>query len=391
MRQIAIFAISLLALAASALPTQAQDELPPIETTVSGETGEGYIYIANFARRRPEDVAEEDWITYPPHLLVLDNDGRAIFQRRLPRRASNFRSFPDGTMIYHSFDDPGRTGGAGVDGPYILLDSDGGELARYTMLGHTTSLHEFLPLENGNFMLFSYEEQVMDMTAHEGHPEAIVMNTVIQELNTQGEVVWEWSGWDHFDFDDTVRTAQMVNEPPRPVDFVHSNALALDLDGNLLLSSKHLDEITKINRETGDIMWRMGGEFDPNNEFTFINDPLNGFSAQHMPVVLENGNLLLFDNGAAHEPRQSRVVEYALNVEERTATLVWSYTNGQYAAGMGSVQRLENGNTFIGWGSSGGVAASEVTPEGQVVFELTLPETQISYRAYRLPYYGEIE
>jgi hypothetical protein len=372
-----------------ALPALAQDDFPPIQTKTSGETGEGYIYISNFSRSRPDDIPEEDWITYSPHLIVLDNDGTLVFRQQLPRRASNFRSLEDGTMIYHAFENPGRSGGAGVDGPYVLLDGAGDELARYTMQGHTTSLHEFLLLENGNHMMFSYEERIMDMSAYEGHPQAIVMNVIIQELDSAGEVVWEWSGWDHFDFDDTVRRAQLTHEPPDPVDFVHPNGLALDLDGNLLLSSKHLDEITKINRETGQIMWRLGGAADPRNEFTFIGDPLNGFSAQHMPVVLENGNLLLFDNGTAHEPRQSRVVEYALNPDARTATLVWAYSNGQYASGMGSVQRLENGNTFIGWGSSQGVAVSEVTPAGQAVFELTLPPSQISYRAYRLPYYGD--
>ena len=35
---------------------------------------------------------------------------------------------------------------------------------------------------------------------------------------------------------------------------VHANAIELDADGNILLSSRHLDEITKINRATGDIM-----------------------------------------------------------------------------------------------------------------------------------------
>jgi hypothetical protein len=374
-----------------ALPVLAQDDFPPIVTEVSGETGQGYIYISNFARGRPDDVPEDDWITYPPRLLVLDNDGSVIFEQRLSRRASDFRSFADGTMVYHLFESPGRSGGAGVDGPFVRLGGNGDELARHTMIGYPTSLHEFLLLDNGNFMMFSYDERVMDMTEYGGHPEAVVMNVIIQELDPNGNLVWEWSGWDHFDFDDTVRPLLLEAEPPAPVDFVHANGLALDLDGNILLSSKHLDEITKINRETGEIMWRLGGELDPNNEFTFINDPLAGFSAQHSPLVLENGNLLVFDNGTGHSPRQSRAVEYVLNVEQRTATMVWEYSNGQYAAGMGSVQRLDNGNTFIGWGSSQGVAASEITPDGQAIFELTLPPSQISYRAYRLPYYGDME
>ena len=367
------------------------DTLPPVETVLTGETGAGYIYLANFARRRPSDVEADEWEPYPMHVMVLDNDGLPVFHQELPRRASDFRSFDDGTMIYHDRTSTGRSGGAGTDGPFVVLDGDGNVIDTYRMNGYPTSLHEFLLLPNGNVMLFSYDERVMDMTFYGGHPKAIVMSTVIQELDPDHNVVWQWNGWDHFTLEDTVRVNQFEREPPDPVDFVHSNGLALDLDGNILLSSKHLDEITKINRATGAIMWRLGGRYDPNNEFTFINDPLGGFSAQHHPVILPNGNLLLFDNGTAHDPQVSRAVEYELDSDAKTATLVWSYSNGQYAAGMGSVQRLENGNTVIGWGSSQGVAVSEVTLAGDVVFELTLPPTEISYRAYRLPFYGSVQ
>ena len=48
-------------------------------------------------------------------------------------------------------------------------------------------------------------------------------------------------------------------------------------DGNLLLSCRHLDEVIKINKNTGNIMWRLGGEASKNNEFTFLNDTTDGF------------------------------------------------------------------------------------------------------------------
>ncbi|MBN1565548.1 MAG: aryl-sulfate sulfotransferase [Anaerolineae bacterium] len=365
------------------------DKFPIVETKVMGETGAGYIYLSNVSRTPLALIASRN--AYRRYLMVLDNDGSPVFYQDIRIRASDFRSFANGTMIYHDLTYPGRVAGVGVDGPFMVLDGNGNVIDEYRMIGYPTTLHDFLLLPDGNVILFAYDERVMDLTEYGGHPAAIVVNTVLQEIDPDHNVVWEWSGWDHFEIEDTVRKAQYDNEPPEPVDFLHANGLALDLDGNIVLSSKHLDEITKINHETGDIIWRMGGRYNRNNEFTFINDPLNGFSAQHHPVILPNGNLLLFDNGTAHEPRESRAVEYELDQEARTATLVWSYSNGQYAAGMGSVQRLANGNTFIGWGSSEGVTASEVTPEGEVVFELSLPPSEISYRAYRLPFYGEIE
>jgi hypothetical protein len=49
---------------------------------------------------------------------------------------------------------------------------------------------------------------------------------------------------------------------------------------------------------------------------------------------------------------------------------------------MGSVQRLPNGHTVIGWGTAS-PALTEVTPEGAKVFELTLPPGIFSYRAFR--------
>ena len=56
-------------------------------------------------------------------------------------------------------------------------------------------------------------------------------------------------------------------------DFPHMNAIDVDTDGHILLSSRSTSEITKINRDTGEIIWRFGGV---NNQFTFANDPLSG-------------------------------------------------------------------------------------------------------------------
>jgi hypothetical protein len=155
-----------------------------------------------------------------------------------------------------------------------------------------------------------------------------------------------------------------------------------------------MSEVTKIDRQTGDIIWRMGGL---NNEFTFENDPFNGFTDQHDARRLDNGNIMIFDNGLNHEPPTTRVVEYAVDEDNKVATLVWSYENpnGHVTQISGNAQRLDNDNTFISWGRRTGVIpaptdlAIEVDQDGNTVFELFFNQPgQVGfiYRIFKLPW-----
>src|SRR5438309_9529927 len=107
-----------------------------------------------------------------------------------------------------------------------------------------------------------------------------------------------------------------------------------------------MGEITKIDRRTGEIIWRLGGR---NNQFAIMNDPLGGFSAQHSVRVLDNGNLLLYDNGLRHSPLQSRAVDYRLDTDAKTATMVWQYRRvpPDFTPFLGYAHRDQNGNTPI--------------------------------------------
>ena len=70
----------------------------------------------------------------------------------------------------------------------------------------------------------------------------------------------------------------------------------------------------------------------------------------------------------------------------RTARLVWKYRNfpDSYGSAMGYVQRLDNGNTLICWGT-GKPNLTEVTPEGEKVMELSLPPSQRRRRGVAWP------
>lgn len=243
--------------------------------------------------------------------------------------------------------------------------------------GYTTDNHELRILNNGHALLMACDSQIVNMglIVPGGVTNALVIGLIIQEIDSN-EVVFQWRSWDHFQITD----AWHQNMLTTVIDAVHGNAIELDNDGNIMISSRHLDEITKINRTTGDIIWRLGGK---NNQFTFLNDTLK-FTYQHAIRRISNGNITLYDNGNFHEPAYSRAVEYALDEVNKTASAVWQYRNNPDIFGSwgGFVQRLENGNTLISWGGAY-PTISEVDSMGVVRFEASYQSGYSTYRAFK--------
>ena len=348
------------------LPSVLGDSLPPdfphIESTMPGITASGKIFLSNL-------VFHGSTVSY---LMILKNSGDPIFYRKMQSPCLDFKLQPNGLLTYF---DVNANKYYGMDSLYVVVDSF------MTGNGYAPDEHELLLLPNGHALLMAYDSQAVDMSSivPDGNPSATVIGLIIQEIDQQKDVVFQWRSWDHFQITDA--THENLTTPL--VDYIHGNSLDLDSDGNILLSSRHLDEVTKINRQTGEIIWRWGGK---NNQFAFINDSL-GFSHQHSVRRLANGNVLMFDNGNFHSPPFSRAVEYQLDEQGKTATLVWQYRNtpDAYGFAMGYTQRLENGNTLIGWGATN-PTVTEIRADGSKVYELTLASGVYSYRAFRFPW-----
>ncbi|MFH1051046.1 MAG: aryl-sulfate sulfotransferase [bacterium] len=248
---------------------------------------------------------------------------------------------------------------------------------------YDTDDHDIEVLDNGNYLLLCNETRKMDLSeiVDGGQSDAEVFGVVLVEIDYTGTIFWVWNGLDHFDILDATPDVDLTMNN---IDFTHTNSIAVDLDGNILISSRNLDEITKINKATGAIMWRWGGSECRNNQFSFTNDNINGFSGfshQHAITVLSNGHYLLYDNGNLKPQPYSRGVEYSLNIPAKTATKVWEYRHSpdlsiEY---MGNVQRLSDGNSLINWGMD---LITEVNSSNNVRFELT--HGNFAYRVYKI-------
>ena len=303
------------------------------------------------------------------YLLILNSNGSPYFYKKSASRCWDFTIQPNGTMSYTI----GRTS--------TTLDNNFEKIQSYKSIDYVTDHHEFRLLPNGNALLIAEDTQPIDMNKliDDGNPKANVIGNHIQEVDTSGNAVFEWQCWDHYSILDAIHQ----NLRASSINAVHMNAIDVDFDGNILVSSRHLDEITKINHSTGLIIWRLGGK---NNQFTFLNDTL-GFNYQHdiRAVPGKPNHYTLLDNGNYHSPRFSRAVEYKLDTQAMTAEKVWEYRPSPdvYTQWMGNVQRLENGNTIVGWAASNLPKVTEISPDGTILYQGDFSANLTSYRVHR--------
>ncbi len=344
-------------------------DIPPITILNDTKPTHGYIFQAtiNFDSHTPN------------HLIILDEHGNVVFDRERPlgnnANVDDFKPQPGGRYSFYDFS----------GNIYYILDKNFHIIDGVRAVGFQTDNHELLIDEKNHYYLMGTEQRSINMAniVSGGSSVANVVGIVVQELDSLKNVIFEWKTLDHLPITDCKGQDLTSNY----IDYIHTNSLCVDTDSTILLSNRHLNEITKVNRKTGEIVWRMGLHSN-GNEFTFINDTL-GFSYQHCVRRLPNGNITLFDNGNYRGntgERFTRVCEYKIDEVNRTATLVWQYRNSPdvVSSFMGSVQRLPNGNTFIGWGGST-PSATEVDSLGNKVFECSFPPSSqmYSYRAFK--------
>jgi len=320
------------------------------------------------------------------YLTIFDSTGQVAWYRALPGETlaeTKQQANGDFTAILTA-----THGGDPVTGRAIEIAPDGSIVRTFTAPSSSPYIddHELsLLFKDGVYdgaLFLAYNQRHFDLSS-QGHSADTAISghqLIRQDANGDQHVVFD--AWDHFQLSDDV-------EPLfGQADFDHPNAITIDLDGNYIVSWRNLDALTKINASTGELMWTFASSLSAlPSDFTIVGDPLNGFSGQHSARIIDNGDLLLFDNGTSHATVVSRAVEYKLDAGAHTATMVWQFHHAPeiYTQFTGSVQRLQNGNTFIGW-TWVQLVATEATSAGTTAWEgsLITPSLPSPYRFIRI-------
>jgi hypothetical protein len=245
----------------------------------------------------------------------------------------------------------------------------------------------------------------------EDHQGLRVFFDIILHLDKDGSEVNRWSTYTHLDeiretlddrlfldsILDSIRTGvptvggmwtdlrKAIRRPNRnKLDYFHLNTVSIipstHLEawdprfqkGNLLVCFRNVNQIAILERGTYRILWSWGaGELQ----------------WPHQPTLLENGHILIFDNGVDRE--YSRVIE----LDPLTEEIVWEYKadppGSFYTSGGGSAQRFPNGNTLICETNKG--RAFEIDRSGAVVWMWLNPMTWRDRRetVYRMTRFSE--
>ena len=344
------------------------DNYPPLTVAEFNNPSQGKIFYT------PSGFGDSD---YDAYLVASDNYGTPVFYMETIHSGRDFRKINDSTVAYCE-----SIYGSPSVNKYLLMDKSYHITDTLLMEGYYVDFHDLVYFEDGGHILFAYDPQpvAMDTVVEGGDPNATVTGLVIQEFDEEGNLVFQWESWNNYEITDA---SEHIDLTAGSIDYVHANAMEIDHDGNLLLSNRHMDEITKIDRITGEIMWRFGLNAKQ-NQFELINDTM-GFYHQHDIKILENGNYTLYDNGNWHSPPFSQSLEYSLDTDNMTAEKIWSYSNDPLVFGFatGSSRRLANGNTIICWGFTSPVVFTEVTYDKEKTWEGLVPNSVVNYRALR--------
>jgi hypothetical protein len=390
-----LFGVALVAasgFAHNAANAQVPTNFTGVTTTVydSNAVAPGYIFVASCGHQGDAG---------PFFLQIMNNDGTTHAFKKAGYLAPgdnfypyDFKVLADGRLLNAQYTGWFSYAGSGTVIDQILDENL--NVVESVQMGNAYQAQsdDFELLPNGHLLMLGYYSTLADIRSvvPAASPRAEISGAVIQELDGNRNVVWQWRTWDHFNWNEFADWGAVSNSgviAAWPV-----NAVRLDpIDGQLLVATT--GEQMKINRQTGDVMWRLGGAF---NQFTFVGvTPQEAIRqlAGHDFHRLANGNYIVFNNGTADASRTSQVHEYQLDEVRKIATHVWQYLPSTTIAtsSRGNAQRLPNGNTLIGWGSSAGGQphpdCTEVTSSGAKVFELSFTNASVdSYRAFRFVY-----
>jgi Arylsulfotransferase (ASST) len=368
---------------ATATPFVTEPAWSPSDVTIdapASATAPGLVFLAPIA---------EGASTIPPGAFgptILDNTGEPIWFLPLDTEVGqNFRAQTyRGKPVLTWYEGPS---GSTYGGSCVIYDDAYREQKRvHGGNGYSLDLHEFLITSRDTALVSIYNTVTTDLTAIGGSATAEVTEGIVQELEiATGKVLFEWHSLAEVGVDESYRATPGASGS---IDYFHLNSIGIDTDDNLLVSARHTSTIYKLDRSTGNLIWRLGGmksdfELGPGARFDF----------QHDARAHEDGTLTLFDNGATGTGSQdvepmSRPMRLRLDEKAMTAELVQTYETptARLATALGNVQQQPNGGVFVGWGEAG--AFSEFAPDGTLLYDATLPAGTATYRAFRFPWVG---
>jgi hypothetical protein len=219
-----------------------------------------------------------------------------------------------------------------------------------------------------------------------GAQNAVVFDCVVQAIDIPtGLVLFQWDSLDHVPVADSYQP--VPSDPTQPYDYFHINSIDVDYDGNLLISARNTWTVYKIDRQTGAVIWRLGGK---RSSFRFTRGASYAFQHDFRVLAGDDRTVTVFDDGDGPPMihRQSRGLTLRLDTTRMTATVVDidQHSPPLLADFQGNVEMLPDGHEFVGWGAQ--PYFSEFDAAGRIVFDGRFVNANSNYRAFRFQWHA---
>ena len=302
----------------------------------------------------------------------------------------------------------GLQDGAAATGTSMLgvdeIDFTGKIYARYVWPGGVH--HDFMELPDGNLLALA------DTPGKPGS-----MDYIVEIDRNSGDVVWTLA------LSDLVRTDDSGAFMNSEADWSHPNGVCYDESSDtLIVSCRNQDAIFGIRKAEKKLLWLLGDptgweDVDASLFFKPVGEDFEWQYGAHNVSLLDNGDILLFDNGLGgrvkrpdadralpDEENYSRAVIYRIDTENMTVEQVWQHGKElgapYYAFIMSGAQPLDGEGKKIlidfgtckadaaskGGGLGGNVTRLRYLDQDRLVWEMQYNGGP-TYRAFRIcPY-----
>lgn len=344
--------------------------------------------------------------------LIMDHIGNPVWFNPLSSiyiqnsdfRVQTYKNKPvltmwQGTISGTQSDNPNLPAGDPEPYAYFQILNQNYKIIKkvYAKRGYTADVHEFT-ITKRNTALFTAVKQVpANLTQYGGPIEGYIDNYSIQEvdLNT-GELLFFWNVLDHIDPADSMTPASSSINSNNIWDCFHVNSVEEGPDNTLLISMRNMWAIYQIDKQTGHIIWQLGGK---QSDFTFGAN--SSFSWQHDARYKSRNHISLFDDACCASqaspptcPARGLILKLDFKNMIAYATNTYYHDRLLYVPSQGNMQKLTNGNQFIGWGQQpylsefSFIGNTVDDPSLNFLYDMQFPNENISYRAFKNEWIG---
>lgn len=269
------------------------------------------------------------------YLMILNYRGEVLWYKKALDHPTNlFKKYTNslGKPRYTYFQFTGKTLGRGIFlYELVVMNEYFEEIDRIRVFDHgglpvnSYLTHDYLCLDDGRYV-------IIGIFLKNG-----VVEFAVQEVEEK-RLVFHWQSDDHPELRKLSIDDRLFG------DYIHPNSIALDEEGNYLLSLRFIG-LMKIRKTDGRILWIIGSKRNDFLGIPFASIPFN----QHDARLTEDGSITVWDN-KGHGEDHSRIMRYYLDEQNMICTKIKEYVYSKEVGSktMGGAQILDEGKEIFG-------------------------------------------